>query len=165
MTGWWLRMWLVWAVSWVASPALAQTVGVIVPEGDNFTRTVDLFEADHPGVQIQPVADAQAAIDAGVVAVVAHSADDAAATATADALKAAKIPFVASNATSRAIAQSGSHVFVADTTDDRRAEHIVAYLKAVTGATSVALAHASDQKAYADLVAAKAKAITAPVMK
>ncbi len=159
MTGWWVWVWMVLGAGFVTSPALAQTVGVVAPDEPAFQTTVDLFGKDHPDVQVERFADVEEAASAGVVAVVAHLADEAAAAAAAESSKSAKIPLVVTNATSRAVAKLGSSVFVADATQDRRAEHIVAYLKTVTGAGSLAIAHDAVLKDYADLVSSKASAV------
>jgi len=164
MGGWWSACW-VWVMAFVATPALAQTVGVLVPDDEALLRTVDLFEDDHPGVDVQRFEDAAAAVEAGVVAVVGHAASDAEATAAAQALKAASIPFVASNATSRSVAKVGDGVFVADATQDRRAEHLVAHLEAVVGAERIAIAHDRSLQGYADVLVAKAEAVGLEVTK
>ena len=159
MRWFWTGMWLVWILGFVAAPARAQTIGVIVPEGDEtLERTIEMFAEDHPELTVDKVADASAAVAASSVAVVQHGTHDEA-TATAEDLHSDGVPFVVSNASSREVADSGSHVFVGDVTQARRAAHLVAYIQAVTGASSVAVVHDAQLKKYADQVSAKATAI------
>ncbi|MEN0064834.1 MAG: hypothetical protein AAGA48_22000 [Myxococcota bacterium] len=159
MTGWWMRVWLAWIVGIYASPAWGQTIGVIAPDDPAFNQTVDLFQTDHPDVTVKRVADAADAEANSVVAVVAHSTDDAAAEATATALKAAKIPMIASNADSADVARMGSGVFVSNATLSRRAERLVAYLKAINGVQSIGLIFDNSEAEYANIVKATAEAV------
>lgn len=161
---WWLALCAVLIGCWVSSAALAQSlkVGVLVPGSDDparalIERTVEVFEATHPAVDVSLAEEPSEFTDAGVAAVVGHLRGSESFEA-AKAMSEANVPFISVTTDQRKLAKLSDRTYTASYTKDVQGERIAAYAAAVLGARRIAVLHADSPETNAVARAVRGRA-------